>query len=262
MSETSKFSDLSIRILSGLVLVGVALAAIFSIKLYFILFCMALAGICVWEVGSFSNKPKRNAVPSAIMAALLVGALHFWFPVTIIGCAVMLCILYFLYSAERDWFIRLVYIVLIIVGCWGILMWREEGGVILLLWLVGCVVGSDIGGYFFGRIFGGPKLWPAVSPKKTWSGTIGGWVLAMVFSLCLFLAYDGNLWLIALSVPIAIAAQAGDLFESWIKRRADIKDSSSLIPGHGGFLDRFDGFIGAGCLIALFIALRPIWIGS
>ncbi len=116
-----------------------------------------------------------------------------------------------------------------------------------MLWLVGVVVASDIGGYFAGRIFGGPKLWPAISPKKTWSGTLGGWGLALGVGFVYWLSGGPVFFFAALlfSVLLAMAAQAGDLFESWLKRKAGIKDSSQLIPGHGGLLDRFDGLLAA-----------------
>lgn len=114
-----------------------------------------------------------------------------------------------------------------------------------LIWLVGIVIVSDLSGYFVGRFVGGPKFWPALSPKKTWSGTIAGWISAVALGWA-FVIYAGfsyaSLWVAPL---IAFAGQMGDIAESWVKRRAGVKDSSRLIPGHGGFLDRFDAVIGA-----------------
>jgi phosphatidate cytidylyltransferase len=150
----------------------------------------------------------------------------------------------------------------------ALLVIRENQGFDAVMWLVLVVMASDIGGYFFGRIFGGPKFWPAISPKKTWSGTAGGWALAMAVGLGFWLYGAGyEYWAsdaapqvpaspslmatLFFSVLLAMAAQAGDLFESWLKRKAGMKDSSNLIPGHGGLLDRFDGLLAATTLYML-----------
>jgi phosphatidate cytidylyltransferase len=98
-------------------------------------------------------------------------------------------------------------------------------------------------------LLGGPKLWPRVSPKKTWSGTIAGWICAGLVGLA-FAPSLGASWLIApLSVLIAMAGQAGDIAESAIKRHAGVKDSSNLIPGHGGPMDRFDALIASALMV-------------
>jgi phosphatidate cytidylyltransferase len=115
------------------------------------------------------------------------------------------------------------------------------------------VVASDVGGYFVGRIAGGPKFWPRISPSKTWSGTLAGWVggaLVGGAGAAMLGVTGGGLALATLlAVVLACAAQAGDLWESALKRRAGVKDSSNLIPGHGGVMDRFDGMIGAAALM-------------
>jgi phosphatidate cytidylyltransferase len=115
-------------------------------------------------------------------------------------------------------------------------------------------------GYFIGRRFGGPKFWPRVSPNKTWSGTVAGWVGAALVGLAFVAAGRAGWGLVALSPLIALAGQLGDIAESWIKRRAGFKDSSSLIPGHGGVLDRFDALIGAALavLILSFVFALPL----
>jgi phosphatidate cytidylyltransferase len=121
------------------------------------------------------------------------------------------------------------------------------------LWLIAVVVASDVGGYFVGRIAGGPKFWPRISPSKTWSGTLAGWVggaLVGGAGAAMLGVTGGGLALATLlAVVLACAAQAGDLWESALKRRAGVKDSSNLIPGHGGVMDRFDGMIGAAALM-------------
>jgi len=134
-------------------------------------------------------------------------------------------------------------------------------GLAAMLWVYAIVWGTDIGAYFGGRLIGGPKLWPAVSPGKTWSGAGVGAVVSTVLAVMAA----------ALSVPVAlrwiplieiglitsVASQGGDLFESAMKRRAGVKDSSRLIPGHGGLMDRLDGFI-VGASVAAVIA----WVRS
>ncbi len=123
-------------------------------------------------------------------------------------------------------------------------------GLPALLWLFAVVWGSDVFAYICGRLIGGPKLWPRVSPKKTWAGFIGGTAFAIA-------AGSGIAWLAGVvsilpvsivSLFAAVASQGGDLLESSIKRSFGVKDSGSLIPGHGGLMDRLDGFVAAGAL--------------
>lgn len=105
---------------------------------------------------------------------------------------------------------------------------------------------TDIGGYFAGRTFGGPKLAPRISPKKTWAGAIGGVALSLVAALlAVWLGWGRVVPLLMLAVALSAISQLGDLFESAVKRRFDMKDSSQIIPGHGGLLDRLDGFVAA-----------------
>ena len=123
--------------------------------------------------------------------------------------------------------------------------------VLLIVWV------TDIGGYFAGRGIGGPKLWPRVSPKKTWAGAIGGFAasVAVAAGFAAFgLGKTGPILL--LGALLSIASQFGDLFESAVKRRFGVKDSSHIIPGHGGLLDRLDGCVAAIMLAAFFGFLR------
>jgi phosphatidate cytidylyltransferase len=129
-----------------------------------------------------------------------------------------------------------------------ILLRRDaELGLVAILFLFALVWATDIAGYFIGRAFGGPKLAPSISPNKTWSGAIGGAIGGMLAAGAIAaLAGVGNLPAIALvAFGLSAAAQAGDLFESAIKRRFGAKDAGRLIPGHGGVMDRLDGFIAA-----------------
>jgi phosphatidate cytidylyltransferase len=123
--------------------------------------------------------------------------------------------------------------------------------ILLVVWV------TDIGGYFAGRGIGGPKLWPRVSPKKTWAGAIGGFALSLVVAGGFAAFGHGQAGpLLLLAAVLSIASQLGDLFESAVKRRFGVKDSSQIIPGHGGLLDRLDGFVAAVVLAAIFGLLR------
>jgi phosphatidate cytidylyltransferase len=123
--------------------------------------------------------------------------------------------------------------------------------VLLIVWV------TDIGGYFAGRGIGGPKLWPRVSPKKTWAGAIGGFGASLVVAVGFAAFGVGKAGpLLLLGAVLSIASQLGDLFESAVKRRFDVKDSSHIIPGHGGLLDRLDGFVAAVVVAAIFGVLR------
>jgi phosphatidate cytidylyltransferase len=123
--------------------------------------------------------------------------------------------------------------------------------ILLIVWV------TDIGGYFAGRGIGGPKLWPRVSPKKTWAGAIGGFALSLVVAGGFAASGLGKAGpLLLLGAVLSVASQLGDLFESAVKRRFGVKDSSHIIPGHGGLLDRLDGFVAAVVLAAIFGLLR------
>jgi phosphatidate cytidylyltransferase len=129
-------------------------------------------------------------------------------------------------------------------------------GLFVILLLFAIVWTSDVLGYFAGRAFGGPKLLPAVSPKKTWSGAIVGALGAMIVAVLvasLFGAFNRTA-IAVIALLLSVVAQLGDLFESWVKRQFGAKDASHLIPGHGGVMDRLDGFWAAalvGCMIGL-----------
>jgi phosphatidate cytidylyltransferase len=136
-----------------------------------------------------------------------------------------------------------------------ILVWlraHPQFGLEMIAWLLLMVWATDIGAYAFGRVIGGPKLLPAVSPKKTWAGLVGGMLSAALTGagVALWAGASEIISLAVISAAMAVVAQAGDLFESWIKRRCNVKDSSNIIPGHGGVLDRVDGLLTAALAVA------------
>lgn len=143
-----------------------------------------------------------------------------------------------------------------------------EYGVAAILWLFGVVWGTDVMAYLAGRLIGGPKLWPSVSPGKTWSGAIVGVVAgALVGAIVAWIAAPSGASigrLASVGLLVSAASQAGDLFESALKRRAGVKDSSHLIPGHGGLMDRLDGFTVAITIAVAIAYIRPHghWIAS
>lgn len=156
--------------------------------------------------------------------------------------------------AERRW----AAVALLHLGCATLALFvlrqAPDMGRDLVFMLFGSVWLSDIGGYVAGRLIGGPKLAPRVSPGKTWSGFVGA-ITFTVGGAFVFLAVTktSNFELLLLAAVLSLATQAGDLFESWVKRRFDVKDSGNLIPGHGGVLDRVDGLLFAAPVFALFI---------
>jgi len=142
----------------------------------------------------------------------------------------------------------------VLLAGYGLVEFRYTHGGTWLFWLLLVVIVTDIMGYFAGRVLGGPKFWPALSPKKTWSGTVAGWIGAAGVG-ALFISFTKAGWdLLWISMLLSLASQLGDITESAFKRRAGVKDSSALIPGHGGVFDRFDGALGA-ALFMLVVAL-------
>lgn len=132
-------------------------------------------------------------------------------------------------------------------------------GVEAIIWLVLIVISTDVGAYFAGRTFGGPKLWRRVSPNKTWAGAVGGVLAAALTAYVVGLFAGRSLGLEAelLAMAVSAVSQAGDLMESAYKRRFGVKDSGRIMPGHGGLLDRFDGLLAASIAVGALYHIRP-----
>jgi phosphatidate cytidylyltransferase len=246
-----QWGDLRKRIVSAVVLIAISGAEIWLGGPSFALLVIILTGAMVWELATITA-PDHHTTP-LMMAAIAAACLGVTvaFPDRISTAFLLAPSLVIALTDRRDRRLAALYAVAIMVAGFGLIALRNGAGTPTILWLVLIVVASDVLGYFAGRTFGGPKFWPSISPKKTWSGTVAGWIGAALIGLG-FVIWGGAGWmLIPLSVVIAFAGQMGDIWESWIKRRCGVKDSSGLIPGHGGVLDRFDALTGS--IVALML---------
>lgn len=256
--DLNRWSDLRPRVLSAIVMVAVGATEIWLGGWSFAALVILLTGGMIWELSRITVLNCR--VISLAMATLGAGSLFVSLPLHGVLATVVLLIpsLTFVFIPCRDRRITAAYAAAIMIAGYGLIELRFINGQSTILWLTSIVVLSDVLGYFIGRIFGGPKFWPAVSPKKTWSGTVAGWIGSVVLGFLFCLGGYGNIGLMFLSPVISFAGQLGDIFESWLKRRAGIKDSSALVPGHGGLLDRFDALIGAIVALMLIGLILPL----
>ncbi|GGH19084.1 phosphatidate cytidylyltransferase [Cribrihabitans marinus] len=257
MNAGGRWSDLAARLVSGIVLAAVAAVELWLGGIWFELFIAAATGIMIWELLRMLA-PDRSGV--AVQLALLTGAavLASYHVPPVARLPLLLApVLVGMGRIARHRALFGVFAFWISVAGLGFILVRETHGLIWMLWLIAVVVATDVAGYFCGKGLGGPKLWPRVSPKKTWSGTGGGWLAAAAVGLIFGPQTGVGLALVLVSVLAAMASQAGDIAESALKRHVGVKDSSNLIPGHGGFLDRFDGMMGAAVFV---LATGPIWL--
>lgn len=245
----SKFDDLTTRLISALVLLVVGLGSVWLGGFVFLSFLALATGCMVWEL-SRMLAPNRGGL--ALILAGLSGAAVFGGQFLPAGLGLPLLLLpamVALSQFEEQRRLFALYSAAIALSAVGLYVLRQDYGVVWMLWLALIVIASDVLGYFAGRLIGGPKFWPKVSPKKTWSGTIAGWIGAALVALLFVSQTSATAELIGFSVSLAMAAQMGDIAESAIKRKTGVKDSSGLIPGHGGVLDRFDGMLGASLML-------------
>ena len=276
VKERSPWRDLATRSLSAAVMIAATLAALWAGQIVWAIFVIAIYCIMLWELVRLCEPtaPRRirwGLAPLPMMFPLLVLAASAFTGVDLMAPASE--------GGSRGFFVQ-GYLGAMIALAAPVLsgtlllrsgrgLWLGYGSVLAaatlfvayaytehgwpgLLTLVSIVVISDTAGYFAGRALGGPKFWPAISPKKTWSGTIAGWVGAGVFGMIALPHFGLPIAAAGLvGVVVCLSAQFGDIAESAMKRRVGVKDASNLIPGHGGMLDRLDGLVAAACLAGI-----------
>ncbi|PWE34294.1 phosphatidate cytidylyltransferase [Maritimibacter sp. 55A14] len=250
----ASFSDLAARTGSAAVMALLGFAAVWYGGAAFLTLCALVAGLMVWELARMQGAPQPPQ-PALVAAAAVLAAPVLPAPWGALGLLVVPAMAALVAPGRRLTFA--LGAAAMVVATSALVVLRADDGPVWMLWLVLVVIASDVAGYFAGRLIGGPKFWPRISPKKTWSGTVAGWICAALVGLVFAASIEG-VWanpLMALSVAMCLAAQLGDVAESWIKRRAGVKDASNILPGHGGLMDRFDGLVGAALVLALYAVL-------
>jgi phosphatidate cytidylyltransferase len=252
--------NLLLRVASALILAPLAIGVTYWGGWPFIVFWTIAALAVWWEwVRLIDPEGSQGALAlggcALVLEALLAGTGRMDKALLIVGLALLGVAV--TAARETRWVAGgIVYASALLIASVAVRADAQHGFWAVLL-LFGVVWSADIGGYFGGRAFGGPKLAPSVSPKKTWSGAIVGTLLAVVAAIAIVHWPQGSLPLrsllpvACLALLLAAVSQAGDLFESALKRRFGAKDASGLIPGHGGVMDRLDGFIFAVLAAAL-----------
>jgi phosphatidate cytidylyltransferase len=253
-------SNLALRVVSAAVLAPLAFLSAYVGGWPFALFWGTAAVIVLWEWTTLVAGPTYRLMFSSCGAALAASGFVAWLgrPIAallMVGLGALAAAI-FAPRERRLW-------VTAGIGYAGTMLLApmflradSDFGFAVIVLLFAVVWTTDILGYFAGRAFGGPKLLPAVSPKKTWSGAVAGGLGAVIAALIVMNLFGSlnNLAIALVALLLSAAAQLGDLLESWVKRQFGAKDASHLIPGHGGVMDRLDGFWAAAfvaCLIGL-----------
>jgi len=253
----ARSSELALRVASAVVLVPLAIVTAYVGGWPFAVFWSAAALGVLWEWMSLVTEADRRALLVAAGACLVLTLALLIFGYLLAAVIVLamgvLAAAALAPAARRAWVAAGLPYAGAIAFAPIVLRSGGEEGFLAILFLFATVWATDICAYFTGRAIGGPKLMPSVSPKKTWSGALGGTVAAVVAALAVAKASGLGGWfaLAPLAVLLSVTAQAGDLFESFLKRKFGAKDSSHLIPGHGGLMDRLDGFVAASVVAAL-----------
>jgi len=252
-NRAKKSSSLVKRILTALVMLPVAILALWIGYPFVDVLALIVGVLLAWEWGNMIP----NRIPSTYIATYIVSlAVSLFVYDTPMKISVIVLVSFFAWLKSKGEQYRLLLILgvpYISIGV-GSLLWIYQGIIphhpynfFITLWFFLMVWAMDIGGFVVGCNLKGPKLAPKISPNKTWSGLIGGIVLAMAVSY-LYISFiidekNVQMFFVILGAIIAAISQIGDLIESAIKRKVGVKDSSSLIPGHGGVFDRIDGLI-------------------
>ena len=244
-------SNLQLRIISAVVMAAVVLFLTWIGGLPFRLLSAFIAGAVFYEWSRMSRRSPASGIgllPEALMVVLLL-ALVAGLPASMLLAVIAVAVIIaFAVSAQRG------------AGQWDAsglayaalsgfsLAYLRDGdhpGLLAILFLFAVVWTTDIAAYFVGRAIGGPKLAPSISPGKTQSGALGGTIGGVAAGLLVAIAVDAEnlVFLTLVAFVLSVVSQAGDLFESWVKRRHGRKDSSQIIPGHGGVMDRVDGLV-------------------
>ncbi|MBG1231729.1 phosphatidate cytidylyltransferase [Aestuariivirga litoralis] len=257
-AKSGKWGDLGLRSLSAIILMPVAIYCLWEGGIWFQMFMGVLAVLIAYEWAGIVHGGSERA-----FAVLALAGLCGVFVTETQGldsaCLAILVLwlvsaLMWLVNAGQGsiWSLLGVFYVSLPMIAFVLLREDEQSGRWAVVWCFAVVWGADIFAYFFGRIIGGPKLAPTLSPKKTWAGLLGAVVGAALVSAVL-----AGFWglmilpLVLIAAAAALVEQAGDIFESALKRRYGVKDSGNFIPGHGGVLDRVDGLLA----VVLFVAV-------
>lgn len=250
----SNSSSILKRIITALVLVPVTIGVLYSGFPYVQILALLVGGMMAWEWANMVPNKGTSVYPisyaisvsAAIMFPSFIGT-----AIVILGSALLVWIKA---KDEKRRNLLTLGVFYISLGIGSIVWLYAQVGFLDTLWFLLMVWGVDTGGYVVGCNLKGPKLAPKISPNKTWSGLIGGVMLSVLVSIAYSYAFTEHLHVIFYAVLggiVAVIAQIGDLVESYIKRNLGIKDSSNLIPGHGGVFDRVDGLIFAAPLVFL-----------
>ena len=253
--------DLWPRVAAAVAMGAVALAAAWIGGFAFLALWWAVSAIVLWEWQRLLG-PDRLAPRTAIGALALAAAgsfaqemlfslreaAVFSLAALILGA---LAVGWIARPGAKGWAVAGTLYAGALVASLGLLRASPNYGLPAILWLFAVVWGADIAAYFAGRLIGGPRLWPSVSPGKTWSGAIAGALAGALLGLMLAPWTNRPGALFGLGLASAIVSQLGDLAESALKRRFNVKDASRLIPGHGGLMDRLDAFVAASLFAAI-----------
>ena len=260
-TPSASTGDLGKRVASGIVMALLAVGAVVSGGWPFVLFWAAAAVGIFWEwstiVALGAVAARVVGVAALIAAALAAGAGQIYGAVMALAAGAA-AVAAACEPGRRGWGAAgVAYAGIVLIA--PILLRRDRDlGLLAMLFLFAVVWSTDILGYFVGRAIGGPRLAPPISPKKTWSGAGGGALGALAAGIAV-VYIGGDITLLPVTCVaflLSIASQAGDLFESAVKRRFGVKDASHVIPGHGGLMDRLDGFIAASGMAALVGIMR------